>query len=116
MLEINDTDTDSMIYQIQNQWPYALMRSIIGFFDTSDYPIDDHFDMPLTNKKVVGLIKNKCKGKIFPEFIDLRSKTVQFGSSLKRLHQEGLRCKDVRGFEESLNSMITACTMRWLSR
>ena len=32
------TDTDSLIYEIEDKCPYALMRNNIDFFDTSDYP------------------------------------------------------------------------------
>ena len=68
------TDTDSLIYEIKDQCLYALMRSNIDFFDTSDYLSDNQFKMPLKNEKVVGLMKDECNGKTIIKFVDLRSK------------------------------------------
>ena len=68
------TNTDSLIYEIQDQCPYALMRNNIDFFDTSDYLSDDQFNMPLKNEKVVGLMEDECNGEIITKFVGLRSK------------------------------------------
>ena len=67
-------DTDSLIYEIKDQCPYKLIRNNIDFFNTSDYPSDNQFNMPLKDKKVVGLMKDECSGKIITEFVGLRSK------------------------------------------
>ena len=68
------TDTDSSIYEIEDQCPYAVMRNNIDFFETSDFPSDNQFNMPLKNKTVVGLVEDECNGKIITEFVGLRSK------------------------------------------
>ena len=48
------TDTDSLIYEIKNINMYDIMRNNITHFDTSAYPLENQFNMPLKNKKIVG--------------------------------------------------------------
>ena len=79
------TDTHSLIYEIKDQCPYVLMRNNIDFFDTSDYPSDNQFNMPLKNKKVVGLMKDECNGKIITKFVGLRSKMYSLRINRKDL-------------------------------
>ena len=67
------TDTDSLIYEIKTKDVYENFSEDKSLFDFSDYPEDSKFFYPV-NKKVVGKMKNKFKGKIISEFVGLKSK------------------------------------------
>jgi len=45
------TDTNSFIYYIECDDVYDIMKHDIAKFDTSNYPIDNAYGIPLVNKK-----------------------------------------------------------------
>ncbi|XP_061728728.1 uncharacterized protein LOC133533711 [Cydia pomonella] len=74
-LKLLYTDTDSLVYQIFTENVYEDIRSDLDtYFDTSDYPINNQYGLPLVNNMKLGYFKDELKGKIFKEFIGLRSK------------------------------------------
>lgn len=69
------TDTDSFIYQvITDRDVYEDMKANISWYDTSDYPDNNQFNIPRVIKKVPGLFKDWNNGKITTEFVGLRAK------------------------------------------
>jgi hypothetical protein len=85
------TDTDSLCYHIRNKDPYEFMKNNKESFDLSDYP-KDHPLYDIMNKKVIGIFKDDCSGKIITEFAGLRSKLYAFLTD-ENYHFDHKKCK-----------------------
>lgn len=69
------TDTDSFLYSIKTRDFYKDLKThFLCYFDTSNYPENNCYGIPLLNKKVPGLFKDEFGGKVISEFVGLRSK------------------------------------------
>jgi len=66
--------SDSLIYHIECDDVYTVIKCDINKFSTSDYAIDNAYDIMLVNKKVPCLMKDENNGAIMIEFVGLRTK------------------------------------------
>ena len=79
------TDTDSLCYEIETEDLYRDMENNKEHYDFSAYP-KEHFLYDITNKKVLGKMKDETNS-VPPEgFVVLRAKmyTLKYGSSGKK--------------------------------
>ena len=88
-------DTDSLIVEIKTKDFYdGVKKSIITEFNTSDYPKDNIYNMPLVNKNVLGKFKVELNGQIMEDFISLRSKLYTYKLfENKRETKKNQRCQ-----------------------
>ena len=74
------TDTDSFVIHVKTEDFYKdIADDVDKWFDTSKYDKDDNRPLPTgENKAVIGMFKDKLKGKIMTEFIVFRAKTYAY--------------------------------------
>ena len=88
------TDTDSLLYRFNVPDIYDYIKRDLIRFDTSDYPSDNIYEIPLVNEKVLGLMKDKKNGKITTEFVGLRAKLYAYkilGEDKDKKKAKGIR-------------------------
>lgn len=99
-VELLYTDTDSLIYEIKTDDFYKDIKpDIDSRFDTSDFLPQNVYEIPLKNKKVLGMFKDECNGKIISEFIGLKAKTYCF-----LLEEDNELTKKLKGVKRSVVS------------
>jgi len=59
------------------------MKRDIARFNTSDYPADNAYDVPLANKKVPGLMKDENNGAIMIELVSERRYAIRMDDKKK---------------------------------
>lgn len=115
------TDTDSLIYEIQCNDVYEeVLKSDIHMFDTSDYPTNNKWGIPLSNKKVPGLMKDELNGEIISHFVGLRSKmyAYKFGEECIK-KSKGIKLNVVRNkitFNDYLSCLQNKTELRAVQR
>lgn len=62
------------MYEVRTECFYNDLKENLSRFDTSDYSIDNVFQIPRVNKKIPGYFKDELNGQIITEFVGLRSK------------------------------------------
>ena len=89
------TDTDSLHYEIETEdFCKDISEDVKDKFDTSNFPKDHPSGISVgLNKKVIGMMKDECGGKVMHEFIGLRAKLYSY-----KMYegQEQKRCKGVK--------------------
>ena len=89
------TDTDSLAYEIETEDFYKdISEDEEMKFDTSNFPKDHPSGIPVgVNKKVIGMLKDECGGKIMREFIGLIAKLYSY-----KMYKgdEAKKCKGVK--------------------
>ena len=94
-------DTDSLIMEIKTDDFYCDVKNDLlqdfDTFDTSDYPKDNAYGIPLANKKVLGKFKDELNGKIMEEFIGLRSKLYSY-----KVFEDGKETKKAKGIKKNV--------------
>ena len=100
ILDISKNCTYDFYYDVMknkyNDDFYSDVKNMINEFDTSYYPIDNVFGMPLVNKKVLGKFKDELNGQIMEEFIGLRSKMYAY-----KLFENGKEDKKGKGVKKN---------------
>jgi hypothetical protein len=72
-------DTDSLTVFLEGANLYEKIKPIVhDWLDTSNYPENNIFGIPLCNKGKLGYFKDELAGKIMTEFIGLNPKTYAF--------------------------------------
>jgi len=71
-------DMDSLIYYIEYEDVYEIIKHDINRFNTSDYAVDNAYGIPLINKKVSGLMKDENNGVIMTESSGLEQRCTSY--------------------------------------
>lgn len=113
------TDTDSLLYLIFTDDFYEDMRNNISQFDTSNFALNNLYNIPRINDKVPGLFKDEMGGDIIVEFIGLRAKLYSIRSVNSNIKKAKGITKPVTNnlnmldYKKSLyNKTSTRCSMK----
>jgi len=88
------TYTDNLIYLIECDDVYDIIKRAISRFDTSDYAIDNAYGISLVNKKRPGFMKDKNNGVIMTEFVRIRAKMYALRVDGKEDTKKSQRCQE----------------------
>lgn len=68
------TDTDSLLYLVKTTDFYDDIKKNISNFDTSNFELNNCYQIPRVNAKIPGLFKDELGGEVISEFTGLRAK------------------------------------------
>ena len=88
-------DTDSLCYQLTSNNIYKDFQKHSEHFDFSNFPTS-HPNFSLTNKLVIGKMKDENKGVIMTEFVGLRAKCYSY------VTEAGIEVKKNKGIPTSI--------------
>ena len=88
------TDTDSLCYEIETEDFYKdIAGDVESKFDTSAYPKDHPSGIKTgVNKKVIGMMKDECSGRVMEGFVGLRAKLY---ATKMYSGEESKKCKGI---------------------
>ena len=88
------TDTDSLCYELETEDFYKdIANDVDSKFDTSAYPKNHPSGIKTgVNKKVIGMMKDECNGKIMEGFVGLRAKLY---ATKMNNGEESKKCKGI---------------------
>lgn len=75
---LNYTDTDSFIITVYVDDLYEHIAEDIDRFDTSSYPVDNQYKIPLVNRCVLGKMKDETHGRVVVEFVGAKPKMYAY--------------------------------------
>ena len=111
------TDTDSLCYELGTEDVYEDMIHDQQVYDTSNYDKEHHL-YNLTNKKVIGKMKDECGGKIVEEFVGLRSKMYSLiYNGIEKKTAKGVKRCEIKRLRHAnyrdclLNNQLIMCNM-----
>ena len=102
-VELIYTDTDSFIIQVETDDIYTDMLENKNSYDFSDYPIN-HPNCDITNKKVLGKLKDELNSLIITEFIGLKPKMYSFNYIDNNINENDKR--NVLKYDEYNNIVV----------
>ncbi|CAL1278657.1 unnamed protein product [Larinioides sclopetarius] len=98
-----NSNQDSFIYDIKTDDFYEDMKSMIDYFDTSDYHENNPYNMPRCNKKVLGKMKDENSGVIMEEFISRRVRAMRSNVTRHLVDTSGNRVENIA---ENISSQL----------
>ena len=113
--ELLFTDTDSLTYEIKSEDVYEEFFKHKHLFDFSNYP-NDSKPFGLTNKKVIGKIKDKFEGKIVDEFVGLKSKMCSLKTIDGKEYNTANGVNIATAFNEFKDTLLNQKVLRYKMR
>jgi hypothetical protein len=81
------TDTDSLLYLLYTQDIYQDIKNNLAEFDTSNFDLNNPYDIQQMNAKIPGLFKDELGGDVISEFAGLRAKLYSLMSVKTRINK-----------------------------